>query len=430
MRFIFICLALLTLNFPLQAQTRLSVQGSGKLYPIALPQLCLEGGTVELAQEIPQVMARNLDLSGYFDVINPNSYIEAPGKCSDVTGFAYSDWSVIGVEGLVKGVIRVEDGRMVVKLYLHDVQLQKVVLGKEYVADVTQIRTIAHKFSNEILKFFTGEAGVFGSQIAFAGKVGRFKELFIMDMDGSNVRQLTNDRGLAMSLAWHPSGLALAYTNYLRRQPDLFLYTVKNKRITPITNDPEMNVGASYSPDGNSILYARTIGKNSDLFLITEKGQEIRRVTFGHSTIEVSPDFSPDGSQVTFVSNRGGGPQIYTMTATGQNIKRISYVTSNYCTSPAWSPAGDRIAFVCRADRGHQLFVVNPDGSSPLQLTSYGSNEDPSWSPDGRYIVFATTFGKSQVFNLAMIRKDGGNLRQLTNSRSGSMHPAWSPIVP
>jgi TolB protein len=423
-------LVFLCSSVPTIAQTRLSVHGSGKLYPIALPQLCTRSGGVELSQEIPKVVARDLDLSGYFDVLNPNSYIETPGKCSDVDGFAYSDWSVIGVEGLVKGEIEESGGTVRVQMYLHDVQQQRVVLGKEYTADVTQLRSIAHKFANEIMKFFTGESGVFGSQIAFSGKVGRFKELFLMDMDGSNIRQLTNDRGLAVSAAWSPDGGRLLFTNYLKRQPDLFTYTLSNKKTNRVTNDQEMNIGGKFTPDGSAIIYSKAMGKDSDLFLINESGKQLRRVTHGYGTIEVSPAYSPDGRQIAFVSNRGGGPQIYTMTAEGQNIKRISYVTSNYCTSPAWSPKGDLIAFVCRADAGHQLFVVGVDGSSPLQLTSYGSNEDPSWSPDGRYIAFATTFGRGSVFNLAMIRKDGGNLRQLTNGRVGEMDPAWSPVVP
>ena len=154
----------------------------------------------------------------------------------------------------------------------------------------------------------------------------------------------------------------------------------------------------------------------------------MKDLTPSAGTINVSPAWSPDHSQILFVSNRGGGPQIYLMDSAGDAPHRISYTSSNYCTSPAWSPKGDKVAFVCRADRGHQLFIANPDGSGAEQLTSLGSNEDPDWSPDGRYIVFATTFGKGPVFNLALMRADGSGIRQLTNSRGGDTDPAWSPM--
>jgi TolB protein len=413
------------------AQTRLTVQGSGKLYPIAVPQLCAQGGSsAEIAKQIPEVITRNLDLSGYFDVLNANTFIEAPGKCHDAQNFAYSDWSVIGVEGLVKGVVSSNGNGLTVQMYLHDVQRQQIVLGKEYQVADSQWRLVAHRFSNEILKYFTGELGVFGSQIAYSGKVGRFKELFVMDMDGSNIKQLTDEKGLAVSAAWNPQGSALVYTNYLLRQPDLFVFDMSRRRITRITNDVAMNVGAKFTIQGDSMYYAKTAGRSSDIFEITAAGKQIRQITRGNGTIEVSPSFSPDGSQVAFVSNRTGGPQIYVMNSDGSNSRRVSFVSSNYCTSPDWSPRGDKLAFVCRADSGHQLFVSNVDGSSALQLTSYGSNEDPSFAPDGRYLAFATTFGKSNVFNIAMIRADGSNLRQLTSGRIGELDPDWNPVVP
>ena len=102
--------------------------------------------------------ARDLDLSGFFEVLNANTYIETPGKCDAKEGLAYSDWSVIGAEGLVKGVVRPLGGdKILVQLYLHDVQRQQAVLGKEYQGDLAFASQIAHKFANEVMRFFYGE---------------------------------------------------------------------------------------------------------------------------------------------------------------------------------------------------------------------------------------------------------------------------------
>lgn len=431
MRNILILICLIFPSFEVVAQTDIYLRGSGKLFPIALPQLCEKSGSTSAAREIPRVMARDLSLSGYFEVLNPESYIEAPGKCAGPDGFAYSDWTVIGVEGLVRGVVTsAADGSVRVQLYLHDVQNQQVVLGKEYSGDETQVPRMAHKFANEVVRFFTGEAGVFGTQISFSSRIGRFKELFVMDMDGSNVRQLTNDKSLALSAAWDRPGRSLIYTSYRQRVPDLFMIDVTSRKARPLTQGPDMELGARFSHDGTRLVASVSQSQDSDIVLLNSQGQIVRRLTPPNGAIDVSPDWSPDDSKLVFCSNRAGGPQIYVMGAGGENPHRISFVRANYCTSPRWSPKGDKIAFVCRADAGFQIFVTDADGGNALQLTSAGSNEDPDWSPDGRYLVFASTFGQRQGFSLALMRADGSGMKRLTTSRGGDFQPNWGPLLP
>lgn len=424
-------IALFALVLPLQgliAQTDLSIRGSGKLFPIALPKLCIEGAADESAREVVEILTRSLDVSGHFEVLNSNSFIESAGNCAIESGFAYSDWSVIGAEGLVKGIIRLNGNNLSAQLYLHDVPRQRAVLGKEYSGDITYSKQIAYRFANEIMKFFTGDYGVFGSQIVFSSKIGRFKELFLMDMDGSNIRQLTQDRGLAISPSWHPDGSKILYTSYRNRVPDIFSFDLRRGSFAQLTRGIALELGAKYAPDGSNIILSKTIDGESDIILINEDGSFIRNVTRPNGGIDVSPNWSPDGRNVVFCSNRGGGPQIYTMGSDGSNVKRVSFVSSNYCTSPVWSPRGDKIAFVCRADRGFQLFVSNSDGSQPLQLTSLGSSEDPSWAPNGRYLVFSQRLSYGTRYQLALIRPDGTSLRQLTYRKFDDTQPVWGPM--
>lgn len=411
------------------AQTQLSVQGAGRKFPVAMPVLCNGGTQGTTPQDIPKLITRDLDLSGFFDIIPQKSHIEAQGKCNIEGGIAYTDWSVIGVEGLVKGVVEEANGRLRVRLFLHDVQKQEVVLGKEYEVEPGQFSKAAHKFANEIMKFFTGEYGVFGTQISFSGRVGRFKELFVMDMDGSNIKQLTNERALAISSSWDPTASKIVYTSYRSRVPDLFIYDLASKLTKQITRGSDLEIGAHFSPDGRTLAVSRTDGNDSNILLLNLDGTTASRVTPPNRAIDVSPVFSPDGSSILFCSNRAGGPQIYKMGRDGSSPQRVSFVSSNYCTSPVWSPKGDKIAFVCRADGNFQIFVSDADGGNPLQLTSMGSNEDPDWSPDGRYLVFATT-SMGPNFQLAMMRADGSNIRELTKSRFGDYEPSWAPVLP
>ena len=249
-----------------------------------------------------------------------------------------------------------------------------------------------------------------------------------MDVDGSEVRQLTDEKGLAIAPSFHPDGSKLLYTSYQKRVPELFICDFGKRFGRPITNGKELEIGGSFAPDGNSLLTAVSLGKQSNIVLLKTDGTPVRKLTSQYGVIDVSPKWSPDGNSVVFCSNRSGGPQIYVMDREGRSAKRVSFVNSNYCTSPDWSPTGSRIVFVCRSDRGFQVFTSRPDGTDPLQLTSSGNNEDPEWSPNGRELVFATTYGKTGSYNIAVMRSDGTGFRLLTEGRTDDADPTWGPV--
>lgn len=413
------------------AQIDLRIAGPQSGFPVALPQLCDAGGAGDLVKQIPEVMGKNLQISGLFNVLNQNSFVETPGRCLKPNEIAFSDWSVIGAEGLVRGEISRSGSKpnsVVVEMYLFDVQQQRAVLGKRYEVDSSEFRRVANRFSNEIIKFFTGEEGIFGSRIAFVSRVGRFKELFIMDVDGSNMRQLTRDRGLALSPSWAPGGDKIIYTSYATRKPDLYTISPAGGAARQLTNKDGLELAAKYTPDGRSLLGSFSHEGETNLVHFDLAGRMVKTLTRS-GVIDVSPSFSPDGREVVFCSNRAGGPQIYIMDAAGEDAgrpRRISFTNSNYCTSPAWSPKGDKILFVCRAG-GHQLFVINTSGGEATQLTFNGNNEDANWSPDGRYIVFSSDFGRGGARNIALMSLLSGKTTQITFSKSEDSQPAWSP---
>ena len=154
-----------------------------------------------------------------------------------------------------------------------------MVLGKEYEGNAGQHRLMADRFSNEILKFFTGTSGVFGSTIVFTSRVGRFKELFAMDVDGSEVRQLTDEKGLTIAPAFHPDGNQLLYTSYQRRIPELFIYDFGRRASRAITRGKELEIGGSFAPDGRSLVTAVSLGKQSNIVLMKPDGTPVKKLT-------------------------------------------------------------------------------------------------------------------------------------------------------
>lgn len=424
---VFYCFISTIISDGVLAQTNIHITGAKAGFPIGLPQLCDSGSGTPFTREVPDVVASNLRLSGIFNVINQSAYVETPGKCGGIEQITFSDWSVIGAEALVKGSVQsLPSGMVRIELILYDVMQQKAVLGKGYECAPSDTKRIAHKFTNEIVKYFTGQSGVFGTQIAFVSKVGRFKEIFVMDLDGSNVRQLTFDKGLALSPAWSPSGDRIIYTSYKSRRPDLYVSPSSGGQPVRLTKGDGLEIGAEFSPDGRSIITSITQQGSTTLSLLDAQGGFIKRLT-SSGAIDVSPSWSPDARQVAFCSNRGGEPQIYVMNADGTNPHRISFVDSNYCTSPSWSPTGDKVAFVCR-DQGNQIYISAPDGQQTIQLTHAGNNEDPAWAPDGRSVVFSSSAGQGGARNIVLYSLIGNTTTRVTHSASEDSMPVWSPM--
>ena len=409
------------------AQTDIHITGAKSGFPVGVPQLCNVSGGKKYAKQIPQLVAKNLKISGLFKVLEEGSYVETPGKCIAPEALVYSDWSVIGAEGLVRGDIQLKNNVITAKMYLYDILQKRIVVGKRYQAEPSDFAIIAHKFSNEIVGYFTGQKGIFGSKIAYVARVDRFKELFIMDIDGSNSKQLTRDKGLALSPSWSPGGNQLVYTSYRTRRPELYYLSPNGGLPRRITKRPGLELGAKFSPDGTRLLTSASQDGITKIALFDLRGRMIRRLTRS-GAIDVSPSWSPDGKRIAFCSNRAGGPQIYVMNSDGSKIRRISFVNSGYCTSPSWSPKGDKIAFVCRK-KGNQIFMATPQGTEPTQLTFAGINEDPNWSPDGRFIVFSSNFAKQRRKNIAILSLLGGVPTQISFSKRDESQPTWGPVL-
>jgi len=111
------------------------------------------------------------------------------------------------------------------------------------------------------------------------------------------------------------------------------------------------------------------------------------------------------------------------MAADGGNPQRLTHAGS-YNVTPAWSPKGDKIVYA-RSGGGFQIYSINPDGSGDTQLTTVGNNENPSWSPDGRFITFHST--RDGGDGIYVMRADGSGQIRVSTGKGSTSQPAWSP---
>jgi TolB protein len=166
---------------------------------------------------------------------------------------------------------------------------------------------------------------------------------------------------------------------------------------------------------------------NTDIYSIVLDTGRKTRLTSGAS-IDTAPSYSPDGRQIVFESDRGGRQQIYIMSASGGNPKRISFGKGSYGT-PVWSPRGDMIAFTKISQGRFHIGVMRTDGSNERLLTASFLDEGPTWSPNGRVIMFfRETAGTNGVPEIFSVDVTGRNLKRVNTVNHGS-DPAWSGLL-
>ena len=232
-----------------------------------------------------------------------------------------------------------------------------------------------------------------------------------------------------MSPDWSPDSDFISYVSYLGGAPGIHQVELKTGRKTAIMTQGDFNSSPAYSPDGKEIAFSRSVGSgNTEIFLSNRDGSNLRRLT-NYRGIDTNPAWSPTGREIAFTSGRSGTPQIYVMSAEGGNLRRISFL-GRYNDGAAWSPDGTKVAHSARRqDNSFDIAITDLVTLETLFLTegAPGSHESPSYSPDGKKLVYAANLstrggGSTQIFTMDL---DGGGRRQVTRI-GNNFAPSWS----
>jgi TolB protein len=383
-----------------------------KKLPIAIQEFSGTSG-----REISNIIRDDLIFTGLFSYIERTAYIENPYQ-----PFNPRNWTPIGVEAVVKGSVQEAKDLFTVKVSLYDVFEGKEILRKEYKAEKEFIRPLSHAIANDIYYTLTGETGIFRSRISFVAEYKGGKGIYIMDWDGNRITSTGLKGNIILSPHWSRDGTKLIYSAERNRQWGIYLLDFINMREKKVFFSKGTNIAGDFFPEGNSFVFSSSKDGTPDLYVKNLKENNITKLTSSYG-IEVSPAVSPDGKYIAFVSDRGGSPQIYIMRRDGSDVRRITFKGS-YNTSPSWSPKGDRIVFAGRQGT-NQIFIVNPDGTGLTQLTTYGNNENPSFSPDGRYITFSSD--RDRTKGIYIMRANGESQKRITPKNLRASGPRWSP---
>ena len=392
------------------------------------------GNLDELGALISSVVQQDLVNSGLFAAIEQSAFIAEP--IGSQARPRFGNWRAIGSQALVTGKVeRENDGRLSIEFRLWDVFSEAQIAGLRYVAPPQNWRRVAHLISDSIYQRLSGEKGYFDTRIVYIDEEGpktsRIKRLSIMDQDGANQRFLTSGDDLVLTPRFSPTRQEITYLAYYNEQPRVYLYNIDTGKHEVLGDFPTMTFAPRFSPDGNQVVMSLAENGNSDVYLMDLRTRAVKRLTT-HPGIDTSPSFSPDGQSLTFNSDRGGSQQIYVMTVDGENIRRISFGAGRYAT-PVWSPRGDLIAFTKIADRKFRIGVMRVDGSGERVLTDSYQDEGPTWSPNGRVLMFFRQEpydeqGRGGQTSLWSVDLTGYNER-LVKTVNDASDPAWSPLL-
>lgn len=438
---IFICALFVLLTWGLErltAKVYIDIRSpSFRKFPIAVePFLAahLPQSEMRLGERATEILISDLNVCGFFSVLDlkdlepkgpkPPLASEPGFQAKNIEEAYFQKIAQIGAEALIQGEITYKNNSLTLEARLYDVVKKELIVGKRYIGEISDLSRMVHRFANEVVLALTGEPSFFQTKIVYVSALSGHKEIYLMDFDGRNQRQLTKHQSICLSPRFSPEGERIVFTSYKMGNPDLYLKDLRNGEEKRISHFPGLNISPAWSPDGKRLALTLSKDGNPEIYIMNMDGSGLTRLT-DHPAIDVSPSWSPDGKKIAFVSNRGGTPQIYLLDLASKEVQRLTF-EGKYNTHPAWSPRGDLIAFDSLIDGNHNICVIRPDGTGFRILTAnMGRCETPSWSPDGRHLVFSSN--REGGPHLYLINLEGTQIKKLTFSRGSDTYPNWSP---
>lgn len=375
------------------------------------------GAPQEFGKNLADTLAKALKFHGIINIIPTKTY----------NGSQATDWNRIGADFAILGIYESSGNSLKLELRLFDVSSDRMILGKSYSGKRTQQNDILYRFCDNVIEDLTGSKGLATTQIAFVSqdKNTTKQEVFVSDILGRDIRQVTRHRNLVVSPRFVPGGNFLTYTSYHAGNQNLYITDLRqNKTTRVLSRRSGMNLAPGWFPDAQHMLLTLSYQGNPDLYLLDKSGKILKQLT-KNGGINVSATISPSGQHAVFVSDRSGSPQLYHMDLQTGRTQRFTYIgTEN--AEPDWHPTENLIVYSSLRDGVYQIFTQPPDRSvEPRQLTTELSHhESPAWSPDGNQIIFSKQDGREHAIYGMM--KDGAFQRRVLSHPGSQSYPRWA----
>jgi TolB protein len=437
-RFATLAAVLLALVLPALSQDRIEtgIGVGGERIRLAVPDFKIanaDAQSASLDKTFNTVLFNDLSQSGLFDMVSKSFYpLGAIGAPSDAR---LDVWAAPPPKAamLAFGNLGASMGTLLVQGWLFDVKNAQnpQVLAKQYREAATDdnARLIAHRFADEIIyRLGGGISGIAETKLYFVSSRTGHKEVWAMDYDGAAQHAVTHLSSISLSPRVSPDNSRIAFSSFFKGGPNIAIWSLELGRLLNFPSFGGTTLSPAWSSDGTHIAFSSSRSGDPEIYVCDQNGNNLKRLTAYHGP-DVSPVWNPKtNAQIAWVSGRSGLPQIYLMDSDGTNVQRVT--SQGYAVSPSWSPNGQLLAFAWVRHYGpgapgaSDIYIMDVASRQWVQLTHDGGRNDfPSWSPDGRHIVYQSTRGgREQIWSMLA---DGSQQTQLTFSGSNSQ-PNWS----
>jgi Tol biopolymer transport system component len=276
----------------------------------------------------------------------------------------------------------------------------------------------------------------------FDGGNEKKSDIYTVSPNGRNLRNLTpNSPAADDSPSWSADGRRIAFWS-TRRGPDnptgdqeIFVMNANGSGLRQVTKNKVDDGGPAWSPNGDRLVFHRFPGDGSgaDLFTVRVNGRGERNLTRSPGIGDLHGVWSPDGREIVFMRDDSGSENdIATIRPDGSNLQALT-ATDTDEEGPDWSPDGKRIAFHWNAaphGEDYEVYVMLRDGSSPPTRLTTAEGFTPVWSPDGRKILFSNNprpRRRGDGPQLFTMRADGSRQKRVRPGFDGH-HPDWQPV--
>jgi len=417
-------LNLLLLSAPIYAILTIDITGGSEQggQPIAIIPFAQAISISPLPEDVTDIISNNLYRSGRFSIMPVNLLPETPAYAKKIN---FSNWKHSGIPHLVVGRIGKNFDGYTVEFELIDVSSHNKIIGFRYKANSQTLRQVAHRISDEIYEALTGEKSVFNTKIVYVTIQAKQYHLYIADADGDNPQLMLKSTEPILSPSWSPDGKHLAYVTYSRigkaKRMSVYIQDIQSGYRNRIAAYKGINGAPAWSPDGRSLALTLSKDGNPEIYILSLADNSLTRLTHNH-VIDTEPEWSPKGDYLVFTSDRSNTPQIYRMSITGKDTRKLTF-TGNYNARPRFSPDGKKLALLHSNGKGYKIAVLELATGKLNILTKTTLDESPSFAPNGKMILYATT-------SKLMATSIDGQIQQsiAVNMGKSIREPAWSPF--
>jgi TolB protein len=404
-------------------------QGMKATVPIAVVPFSGEG-------DVADIISQDLKNTGQFNLVDSALF---PATPHNVQAIAVNDWRQLAVEDVIVGHVKfLGDDQYQVSVSLVNVyqnsdkgapSAQAVLFTKLYTGSKSQLRALSHHIADLIYQTLTGARGIFTTKVAYilvthAGNKPHY-QLMVSDYDGFSPQALVSSDEPMMSPAWSVDGTKIAFVSFDKTLPAIYDVTVETGKITQLTQIAGINGAPAWSADGKKLAVVMSTTGQAKIYLQDLVSGKLTQLTKGPS-IDTEPDFSPDGRSLIFTSNRGGGPQIYQYHFGSGAVERLTY-EGRYNATASFSPDDKTVVLLHGENHQYNIATVALDTGRFSLITHDGQAESPSFSPNGKMVIYATKRGGQH--SLAIVSNDGQVQLRLPESNGNVQEPSWSPYL-